>query len=171
MLEIRHLRKEYDNVTPLKDVSLTVNDGDAIAIIGPSGTGKSTLIRCINMLEKPTKGQILLNGEDITKKGYDIKNARRKIGMVFQSFNLFGHLTVIENLMTAPCDLLKKSRPAHFTFSRSAAKIGSKFKCNLLIYSMFYGIGRKNALGTVEIVAVIINRLFSMPIFHVSQPP
>ena len=129
MLEIRHLRKEYDNVTPLKDVSLTVNDGDSIAIIGPSGTGKSTLIRCINMLEKPTRGQILLNGEDITKRGYDIKNARRKIGMVFQSFNLFGHLTVIENLMTAPCDLLKKSRQeAYDTGIELLSRVGLKEK-------------------------------------------
>ena len=110
MIEIRNLRKEYDSVTPLQDVSLTVNDGDVISVIGPSGTGKSTLIRCINLLEKPTSGQIILNGEDITAKGYDIRKARRKMGMVFQSFNLFGHLTVIENLMLAPMDLLKKGK-------------------------------------------------------------
>ncbi len=110
MIEIRHLKKEYDSVTPLKDVSLTVRDGDVISVIGPSGTGKSTLIRCINLLEKPTDGQILVNGEDITAKGYDVKKARQKMGMVFQSFNLFGHLTVIENLMIAPMDLLNKNR-------------------------------------------------------------
>ena len=131
MLEIRNLRKEYNNVTPLKDVSLTVNDGDVIAIIGPSGTGKSTLIRCVNMLEKPTKGQILLNGEDITQKGYDIKTARQRIGMVFQSFNLFGHLTVIENLMIAPCDLLKKSRQeAYDTGIELLSRVGLKEKAN-----------------------------------------
>ncbi|MCR4646024.1 MAG: amino acid ABC transporter ATP-binding protein [Oscillospiraceae bacterium] len=110
MIELRHLKKEYDIVTPLKDVSVTINDGDVISIIGPSGTGKSTLIRCINLLEKPTSGQILLNGEDITARGYDIKKARRKMGMVFQSFNLFGHLTVIENIMLAPMDLLHKGK-------------------------------------------------------------
>ena len=110
MIEIRNLRKEYETVTPLKDVTVTVNDGDVISVIGPSGTGKSTLIRCINLLERPTSGQIFLNGEEITAKGYDVKKARRKMGMVFQSFNLFGHLTVIENLMLAPMDLLKKSR-------------------------------------------------------------
>ena len=110
MIEIKNLRKEFDTVTPLEDVSFTINDGDVIAIIGPSGTGKSTLIRCMNLLERPTSGQILFNGEDITAKGYDVKRARRKIGMVFQSFNLFGHLTVIENLMLAPMDLLKKSK-------------------------------------------------------------
>lgn len=110
MIEIKNLRKEFDTVTPLEDVSFTINDGDVIVIIGPSGTGKSTLIRCMNLLERPTSGQILFNGEDITAKGYDVKKARRKIGMVFQSFNLFGHLTVIENLMLAPMDLLKKSK-------------------------------------------------------------
>ena len=110
MIEIKNLRKEYDSVTPLEDVSMVVNDGDVISVIGPSGTGKSTLIRCINLLEKPTGGQIIFNGEDITAKGYDARKVRRRIGMVFQSFNLFGHLTVIENLMLAPMDLLKKSK-------------------------------------------------------------
>ncbi|MBQ9721574.1 MAG: amino acid ABC transporter ATP-binding protein, partial [Oscillospiraceae bacterium] len=110
MIELKHLNKAYENAEPLRDVSITVNDGDVIAVIGPSGTGKSTLLRCINLLEKPTGGQIFLNGQEITAKGYDARRARRKMGMVFQSFNLFGHLTVIENLMTPPMDLLRKSK-------------------------------------------------------------
>ncbi|MBR1873412.1 MAG: amino acid ABC transporter ATP-binding protein [Eubacterium sp.] len=110
MIEIKNLRKEFNNVTPLKDVSLKINDGDVISVIGPSGTGKSTLIRCINLLEKPTDGQIFLGNEEITAKGYDIKKARQKVGMVFQSFNLFSHLTVIENLMIAPMDLKQRGK-------------------------------------------------------------
>ena len=110
MIELRHLEKKYENATPLKDVNAVIRDGDVISVIGPSGTGKSTLIRCINMLERPTGGQILLDGEDITAPKYDLTRARRKMGMVFQSFNLFGHLTVIENLMLAPMDILKKTK-------------------------------------------------------------
>ena len=110
MIELVHLQKKYENVTPLADVNTVINDGDVISVIGPSGTGKSTLIRCINMLERPTGGKILLDGVDITAKKYDLTKARRKMGMVFQSFNLFGHLTVIENLMLAPMDLMKKTK-------------------------------------------------------------
>lgn len=110
MIEIRSITKQFQTATPLKDLSVTIHRGDVISVIGPSGTGKSTLIRCINLLDPPTSGQILFEGEDITAKGYDIKKARQKIGMVFQSFNLFGHLTVIENLMLAPMELKGKSR-------------------------------------------------------------
>ena len=110
MIELIHLEKKYENATPLKDVNAVINDGDVISIIGPSGTGKSTLIRCINMLERPTNGKILLDGVEITAPKYDLTKARRKMGMVFQSFNLFGHLTVIENIMFAQTEILKKSK-------------------------------------------------------------
>ncbi len=110
MIELVHLQKKYERATPLEDVNATIRDGDIISVIGPSGTGKSTLLRCINMLERPTGGQILLDGVDITAPKYDVTQARRRMGMVFQSFNLFGHLTVIENLMLAPMDILKKSK-------------------------------------------------------------
>ena len=110
MIELIHLEKKYERATPLADVNAVIHDGDIISVIGPSGTGKSTLLRCINMLERPTGGQILLDGVDITAPKYDVTQARRRMGMVFQSFHLFGHLTVIENLMLAPMDILKKSR-------------------------------------------------------------
>lgn len=110
MITLEHLRKEYPEAIPLKDVNVTIHRGDVISIIGPSGTGKSTLIRCINLLDTPTSGKIIVDGQEITQPGTKVNLVRRKMGMVFQSFNLFEHLTVIENLMLAPMDLLGKSK-------------------------------------------------------------
>lgn len=105
MLEIKDLKKSYGNLQVLKGIDLKVNKGDKIAIIGPSGCGKSTLIRCINYLEKPTSGHIIYNDIDITDKNVDLTKVRQKIGMVFQQFNLFPHLTVMENICLAPLKL------------------------------------------------------------------
>ena len=80
MIELKHLRKEYDIVTPLKDVNTVINDGDIISVIGPSGTGKSTLLRCINMLETPTSGQVIINGVDVTSPKCDLGKIRRRPG-------------------------------------------------------------------------------------------
>ena len=110
MIKIEHLKKIYPNVTPLNDVSVEINDGDVISVIGPSGTGKSTLLRCINLLEKPTGGKIWMNDVEITNPRTDINKVRQKMGMVFQGFNLFDHKTVIENIMMAAVDLLGKSK-------------------------------------------------------------
>ena len=110
MIRIEHLRKEYPTAVPLQDVNVEIHKGDIISVIGPSGTGKSTLIRCINLLDKPTSGKIVIDGEEITARGSDVARIRRKMGMVFQHFNLFPHMTVIENIMSAPMDLLGKSR-------------------------------------------------------------
>ena len=125
MIELVHLEKKYENAVPLKDVNAVINDGDVISVIGPSGTGKSTLIRCIDLLDRPTGGKILLDGEEITAPGYDVTLARRRMGMVFQSFNLFGHLTVIENLMQPQIDILKRSRAdAYETGSKLLKRVG-----------------------------------------------
>ncbi len=110
MIRIEHLCKEYSNVTPLKDVNTTINDGDVISVIGPSGTGKSTLLRCINQLEKPTSGRVWFNDVEITSPTCDLNEIRKKMGMVFQSFNLFGHRTIIENVMLPPMELLGKPK-------------------------------------------------------------
>ena len=110
MIKISHLQKKYPDVTPLKDVNVEIHKGDVISVIGPSGTGKSTLIRCINMLDPPTAGEIWVDGECITDKKCNINKIRQKMGMVFQAFNLFQHMTVIENIMAAPMDLLHKTK-------------------------------------------------------------
>lgn len=110
MIEIKHLEKRFENLTVLSDISTTINKGDVISIIGPSGTGKSTFLRCLNLLDPPTGGTILIDGEDILSKQANVPKLRRKMGMVFQSFNLFEHLTVMENLVIGQVKLLKRSR-------------------------------------------------------------
>lgn len=107
LIKIEHLRKEYPNVKPLKDVSVEINKGDIISVIGPSGTGKSTLLRCLNQLEEPTSGKVFIDNEEITDIKCDLSKVRQKMGMVFQSFNLFANLNIIENIMVGPVTLLK----------------------------------------------------------------
>ena len=100
-----HLRKSYGSLEVLRDITVDIHRGEVISIIGPSGTGKSTFLRCLNLLEQPTGGSIVVDGEDILAKGYPVNRLRQKMGMVFQSFNLFEHKTVLENVIFAPCQL------------------------------------------------------------------
>ena len=102
MIELRHVDKWFDAFHVLKDVSLTVKRGEKVVVCGPSGSGKSTVIRCINRLEEHQKGQILVDGIELTGDVRNIEAIRREVGMVFQQFNLFPHLTVLENLTLAP---------------------------------------------------------------------
>ena len=104
-LKISHLKKSYGSLAVLRDITTEVHRGEVISIIGPSGTGKSTFLRCLNLLEQPTGGSIVVDGEDILAKGYPVNRLRQKMGMVFQSFNLFEHKTVLENVIFAPCQL------------------------------------------------------------------
>ena len=110
MIEIKHLSKKYSDSFILKDISAVINNGDVIAVIGPSGVGKSTFIRCLNLLVTPTGGQIIIDGKDITAEGTDVSKARCKIGMVFQHFNLFKNMTVLENVIFPQVDVLGRSR-------------------------------------------------------------
>ena len=105
ILEVKDLHKYYGKQEVLKGISTTVQKGDVIAIIGPSGCGKSTFLRSLNLLEVPTRGQILFEGTDITDKKTDINRVRQKIGMVFQQFNLFPNMTIRQNIMLAPVKL------------------------------------------------------------------
>ncbi|MBM9504095.1 amino acid ABC transporter ATP-binding protein [Streptomyces sp. KK5PA1] len=107
MVELRGVHKSYGSVEVLKGVDLTVARGEVVAVIGPSGGGKSTLLRCVNLLEPVSAGQVLLEGEDLTAAGTDLNTVRRRIGMVFQQFNLFPHLSAVDNLTLAPRKLLR----------------------------------------------------------------
>ena len=110
IFEIKHLSKSFGNHEVLKDIDFSVNKGDVTSIIGASGSGKSTLLRCINMLENPTSGQILYHGENVMGRGYDIPTYRSRVGMVFQSFNLFNNMTVLDNCIVGQVKVLKKNR-------------------------------------------------------------
>ena len=110
MISVKNLSKRFGDHWVLKDINAEIRKGEVISIIGPSGTGKSTFLRCLNLLERPTGGSIVIDGVNILQKGTDEPKLRRKMGMVFQSFNLFAHLTVLDNLTLGPMKLLGKSR-------------------------------------------------------------
>ena len=110
ILEIRHLSKSFGSNEVLRDIDFTVEKGDVISIIGASGSGKSTLLRCINLLETPTGGQILYHGEDVAGRGVNAPKYRSHVGMVFQSFNLFNNMTVLENCLVGQIKVLKKGK-------------------------------------------------------------
>ena len=99
LLQVSHLSKSFGNNLVLRDIDFSVSKGDVTSVIGASGSGKSTLLRCINLLEIPSSGQILFHGADITARGYNVPAYRAKVGMVFQSFNLFANMTVLDNCM------------------------------------------------------------------------
>ncbi len=105
MIKIEHLTKQYGPLTVLKDITAEIHQGEVVAIIGPSGTGKSTLLRCLNLLEHPTSGKISIDGVDLLSPDTDVPKVRQKMNMVFQGFNLFSHLTVLENLTLSPIKL------------------------------------------------------------------
>lgn len=109
LFEIKDLQKKFGSLTVFDGLRETICKGDVVVIIGPSGGGKSTFIRCLNLLEQTTAGKIYFEGEDITAKGFDVNKHRQKVGMVFQQFNLFPHMTVLRNLTLAPMKLKKMS--------------------------------------------------------------
>ncbi len=110
IIEIKHLRKSFGENEVLKDISVTVNKGEVVTIIGSSGSGKSTFLRCINLLEKPTGGEIIYNGENVLAPKYNLPKYRTNLGMVFQSFNLFNNMNVLENCMSGQTTVLKRDK-------------------------------------------------------------
>ena len=125
IIKVSHLEKKFGDHLVLKDIDFSANKGDVISIIGSSGSGKSTLLRCINLLEKPTAGSIYFHGSDIQSQGFKLTEYRSKVGMVFQSFNLFNNLSVLENCIVGQQKVLKRShKEAEVKAMDYLAKVG-----------------------------------------------
>lgn len=125
MINVENISKDFGKNTVLKDISTTIKQGEVIAVIGPSGSGKSTFLRCLNLLEEPTKGRIFINDQEITDPNADKNKIRKGIGMVFQHFNLFPHMTVLENVAYAPHQVKKLDKSTAQTIARDLiAKVG-----------------------------------------------
>jgi len=110
VIKVENLTKNFKGVDVLRGITTQINKGDVLCVIGPSGSGKSTFLRCLNLLEKPTGGKIIFEGEDLTDKKADLNSHRQKMGMVFQQFNLFPHMTILKNLTCAPVMLKKMTK-------------------------------------------------------------
>lgn len=130
-IKVSNLKKKYGNLEVLKDISINIEEGEVLCVIGPSGSGKSTFLRCLNALEEVDGGEVLVLGNDIFKKGANINRIREDIGMVFQNFNLFPHLTVLENIVMAP-QLIKKvsKKDAELKACELLRKVGLEDKKN-----------------------------------------
>ena len=155
LIRVENVFKIYNNgaVKALNDCSLSIQKGEVVAIIGPSGSGKSTLLRCLNLLEVPSEGKIIFNGVDITDKKVDINLHRRKMGMVFQHFNLFPHMTVKKNITLAPVQLgLKSQAEADALALKLLERIGLADKANEFP-AMLSG-GQKQRIAIVRALAM-----------------
>lgn len=153
MIEVKDLKKQFGNLAVLKGISETIERSEKVVIIGPSGSGKSTFLRCLNLLEQPTSGSIRFKGLEITDKKVDIDAVRQKMGMVFQHFNLFPHLTVLENIMLAPVTLKlmtkEQAREQAFTLLK---RIGLEDKAG--VYPSQISGGQKQRIAIVRSLAM-----------------
>ncbi len=153
MIEIVNLHKKFGTLEVLCGIDLKVNKGEVMVIIGPSGSGKSTLLRCINLLEKPTSGQIFFAGEDITAKKVNKNLVRQRLGMVFQSFNLFPHMTALGNVVIAPVQVLKmKKDEAEKKGIELLKKVGLTDKIN--VYPSQLSGGQKQRVAIARALAM-----------------
>ena len=153
MIEVKDLKKQFGKLAVLKGISETIERSEKVVIIGPSGSGKSTFLRCLNLLEQPTSGSIRFKGLEITDKKVDIDTVRQKMGMVFQHFNLFPHLTVLENIMLAPVTLKlmtkEQAREQAFTLLK---RIGLEDKAG--VYPSQISGGQKQRIAIVRSLAM-----------------
>ena len=131
-IHVEHLKKNFGNLEVLKDINLDISEGEVVVIIGPSGSGKSTFLRCLNRLENLTEGTVIINGKNISDKRININEARENIGMVFQHFNLFPNMSVLENISLAPVELKKASKEqAHIEAMKLLQRVGLESKANV----------------------------------------
>ena len=153
MIEVKDLKKQFGNLAVLKGISETIERSEKVVIIGPSGSGKSTFLRCLNLLEQPTSGSIRFKGLEITDKKVDIDAVRQKMGMVFQHFNLFPHLTVLENIMLAPVTLklMTKEQAREQAFAL-LKRIGLEDKAD--VYPSQISGGQKQRIAIVRSLAM-----------------
>ena len=153
MIEVKNLKISFGKLNVLKDVSIKIEKGEKIVIIGPSGSGKSTFLRCLNRLETPDGGQILFEGNDLTDPKTDLDLCRQKMGMVFQHFNLFPHLTVLQNITLAPVTLkLKSQEEAEKEAMQLLERIGLPDKAN--VYPSTLSGGQKQRIAIVRSLAM-----------------
>ena len=153
MIEVKNLKISFGKLNVLKDVSIKIEKGEKIVIIGPSGSGKSTFLRCLNRLETPDGGQILFEGNDLTDPKTNLDLCRQKMGMVFQHFNLFPHLTVLQNITLAPVTLkLKSQEEAEKEAMELLERIGLPDKAN--VYPSTLSGGQKQRIAIVRSLAM-----------------
>lgn len=153
MIEVKGLKKNFENLQVLNGIDYKINRGEKIVVIGPSGSGKSTFLRCLNLLEEPTGGEIWFDGVDITDPKNDINKMRQKMGMVFQHFNLFPHMTVLKNITFAPVQLkLQTKAEAEENAMRLLKRIGLEDKANE--YPNMLSGGQKQRIAIVRALAM-----------------
>lgn len=153
MITVNNLQKQFGKTKVLKGINTNIQKGEKVVVIGPSGSGKSTFLRCLNLLEKPTGGQIIFEGTDITDKKTDIQKLRQKMGMVFQQFNLFPHMTVIDNITFAPVKLgLQSKEEAYDNAVRLLKRIGLEEKAQN--YPSQLSGGQKQRIAIVRALAM-----------------
>lgn len=153
MIKFEHISKRFGSLEVLKDVTQQVSQNEIVSLIGPSGSGKSTLLRCMNLLEVPSSGRILFKGEDITAKGVNINMHRQKMGMVFQHFNVFPHMTVEKNITMAPVNVKKMDKEkAHIKAMELLDRVGLKDKADVKPVKLSGG--QKQRLAIVRAMAM-----------------
>ena len=153
MIKTEKLTKSFGDKQVLKGIDEQINSGEVVVIIGPSGSGKSTFLRCMNLLEEPTSGNVIFEGQEINKKGVDIDSIRTKMGMVFQGFNLFPHLTVLDNIMIGPQQVKKVPKDKAEAIARKLlARMGMSEKAD--VYPQSLSGGQKQRIAIARALAM-----------------